>query len=283
MKIVFWSPVHRQSGMTSNILITALLCGMYDKKHCLITQTHFNYNNLEAPLVENNTKNAGDYFMDVGIDALIRRFKAEKINKQVIENCCISLPGTNISLLPGTAKTNRDAFEYEIGLIVPGLMREIEAYYDLVFVDVNPSMNGLSQKLMDDADLVVINLSQNIGMMNIFFHSFQAFMDSKLFYLFGNYDCNSKYNINNIRRKYKRINPANSGVIPYNTGFKDAQIESRVVEFVRRNLNCKSQSENYYFMMKSASAARKIWKAAGIRQANSVSPGKAKTCEGMRG
>lgn len=266
MKIVFWSPVHGQSASTSNTLIISLLAGIFMKKKCLLTQTHFNYNNLEAPLVQSNTKSDLDYFMDVGIDALVKRFKAERINYKIIENCCISLIDTNISLLPGTTKINREDFEDEIGLIAPGLIKEFDLFYDYVFVDANPSQNELSSKLMEDASLVVVNLSQNIGVVDMFFQSFRSEIKNKVFYLFGSYDCNSIYNINNIRRKYKEVTISNSGVIPYNTGFKDAQIGGRVIEFVRKNLNCNKSNSNYYFMMKSIAATEKIIKMAGKEQ-----------------
>ncbi len=266
MEIVFWSPVHGQSASTSNTLIFTLLSGIRDKKKCILTQTHFNYNNLEAPLVQSNSKSASEFFMDVGIDALVKRFKAERISQKTIENCCISLPKTIISLLPGTTKINREDFEDEIGLIAPRLIREVDKYYDLVIVDASPSRNDLSQKLMDDAAVVVVNLSQNIGVIDTFFHSFKPSINNRVFYLFGSYDCDSKYNINNIRKRYKEINVSNSGVIPYNTKFKDAQIESSVVEFVRKNINCSKLSDNNYFMMKSISATEKIIKLAGKKQ-----------------
>jgi hypothetical protein len=133
-------------------------------------------------------------------------------------------------------------------------------------VDANPAMNELSRKLMEEADITVINLSQNIGILDMFLNTFRESIDSKVFYLFGNYDSNSKYNIRNIRRKYKDITISNSGVIPYNTGYKDAQIESKVIEFLRKNLYHQKSSENCYFIMKSTSVAEKILKLAGMKQ-----------------
>jgi len=267
MKIVYWSPVHGQAGTTSNILATALITGMVYKKRCLLTQTHFNFNNLEAPLVGSNSKNAAsfEYFRDVGIDALVRSFKAAKLNKEVLENCCISLPNTNVSLLPGTSKNNKDSFEYEMDAVFLNLMRTIEDIMGVVFVDVSSGNNPLSFKIMNDSDLVVINLSQNMGMTDAFFTYYIELIHSKVFYLFGNYDGNSKYNINNIRRRYwKSITPMNSGVIPYNTAYLDAQCDGRVNEFIRENMGCGKNDQNQYFIKKVRKATEKIVKLAGI-------------------
>ena len=270
MKILYWSPVHGQAGTTSNILASSLIAGMEYKKKVLLTQTHFNYNNLEAPIVGSNSSNKAlrNYFREVGIDALVRCYKAARLDFETIENCCISLENTNMMLLPGTLKSNRESFEYEMENVMLGLLRAIENVCGLVMVDISSGSNNLSKNLILDADLTIVNLSQNMTVSDLYFNSFAEKMTDKVFYLFGSYDCKSKYNISNIRRKYpKVIKSNNSGVIPYCTGFLDAQCDGRVVEFIRDNLRCKKNDENYYFMMKAKSATEKILKMAGINMA----------------
>ncbi len=263
MKGVFWSPVHGQSATTSNLLALSLICGMKYKQNCLITQTHFNYNNLEAPLIERNSKSADGFFQDVGIDALVRNFKAERLSFETVENCCISLDNTKVRLLPGTTKTNREAFDYEVGKLLPTIFTQAHEFYDAMFIDCNPGMNELSKKLMEEADITIVNFSQNLEILDSYFKTAETLIPGKKFYLFGAYDMKSKYNINNIRRKYKQINRENSGVVPYNTAFKDAQVDSRVIEFIRKNLNSSIQGDNNYFITKTASAAHKILSLSG--------------------
>ncbi len=267
MKISFWSPVHGQSGTTSNILIISLLAGMLYKKSGILTQTQFNYNNLEAPLVGSNSKNTASYafFQDVGLDALIRYFKASRLTREIIENCCISLKNTNVSLLPGTSKNNRDYFDYEMETVLLNLIRSMEDWRDLIYIDVNSGSNLLSWKIIADSDLTVVNLSQNLSVVDHYFECFRDQIHSKIFYLFGNYDCNSKYNINNIRRRYhKEITIFNSGVIPYSTTYLDAQCDGKVIDFIRNNLLCGKDDENHYLMLKARGAARKILMMAGL-------------------
>lgn len=261
MKIVFWSPVHGQTSVTSNFLIIILICGMLHKKKSLITQTHFSFNNLEAPLIQSNSKENAAYFSDIGIDALIRNFKSEKIVKKTIENCSIPIENTNITLLPGTTKTNRNSFDYDMNKVTPSLLKVVEEYYEIVFVDASPSANSLSMNLIDDADLVVVNMGQNKNIIDLFNKEFKEKISSKVFYLFGSYDSNSKYNISNLRRIYKDIKLVNSGTIPYNTAFKDALIDSNVVNFVKKCIDNPNESEKY-FIKKSINAAEKILKLA---------------------
>ncbi|HHV13699.1 MAG TPA: hypothetical protein GXX75_25870 [Clostridiales bacterium] len=287
MKIVFWSPVHGQTGTTSNILALSLVSAVSYKRKCLVTQTHFNYNNLEAPLIERNSKASPDYFLDVGIDALVRNFKAERLNRSLVENCCIALGDTSLSLLPGTTKTNRESFDYAVGMAVPKVFLAMEQFYDCMFIDTNPGGKELSIKLMEDAELTVINLNQNLEIIDLYFRQYDKLIPGNKFFLFGAYDAESKYNINNLRKKYGGITKANSGVIPYNTAYKDAQADSRVVDFIKRNINVGNQNDNYYFMKKTVGAAGKILdmaeKKSGSRPGDSLEEKSRNRLEGKSG
>jgi len=266
LKITFWSPLHGQTATTSNMLAISLLTGMYYKKKTLITHTHFNFNNLEAPLVEINSKskNAENYFQGVGIDAILRNFKASLPDKEMLENCCISFPNTNVNLLPGTVKNIREAYENEMEMIAATLFEKIEKFTEVLFIDANSGNNPLSKKLIDISDLTVINLSQNMSVLDNYFSIFDSFVQGKVFYLFGNYDSRSKYNIKNIQRKYRQINSSNSGVIPYNVAFKDSLTDGKMIDFIRDNINCSKSEENYIFINKVRSAAERILLKTGM-------------------
>lgn len=266
MKITFWSPLHGQTATTSNMLAISLFTGMQFRKKTLITHTHFNFNNLEAPLVDINSKskNAESYFQGVGIDALLRNFKATEPDKEMLENCCISFPNTNINLLPGTVKNIKEAYENEMEMLAPTLFEKIEPFIDVMFLDVSSGNNQLSKKLIDVSDLTVVNLSQNMSVLDNYFSTYNSFIQGKVFYLFGNYESRSKYNVSNIRRKYKQISSKNSGVIPYNVAFKDAIADGKIINFIRDNINCTKSDENYNFIKKVGSAAEKMLLYAGM-------------------
>lgn len=210
-------------------------------------------------------KETSEYFMDVGLDALIRNYKAGKLDDDIIENCCISLPNTGIHLLPGTCKSNRESFEYEMNSVFVNLISVIEELGHIIFIDVSSGDNLITEKTIDVSDVVVINLSQNISIMDDFFKKYNKLIPRKTFYLIGNYDKNSKYNINNIRRRYhKYINLSNSGVIPYHTKYLDALCDGKVIEYLLENLSCDKRDENWYFINQIKNTTRKLMKMAGV-------------------
>ena len=68
MKVAFWSNVHGQTGVTSNVIALALMAAIEKKKVALL-QSHFVLNNMSKPLVGTDVN--PEEFRDTGIDALI--------------------------------------------------------------------------------------------------------------------------------------------------------------------------------------------------------------------
>ncbi|NLZ82582.1 MAG: hypothetical protein GX915_02845 [Clostridiales bacterium] len=267
MKIVYWSPYHGQAGTTSNMLINGVLSSILYKQKSILTHTHFTLNNLELPLVGSNAKNIDSrgYFQDVGIDALIRNYKSAILTQEDLYNCCISIPNTSLSLLPGTSKNNEVSFEYEMNKVLINILKSIEGMSDIVFIDVCSGNNPISLKIIEDSDITIVNLSQNQEVIYSYFSTYKDIHHGKQFYLLGNYDANSRYNLSNIRRRYhKFIKPNNSGVIPHNTGFLDSLNDGKVVEFIRDNISADRDDENYYFMSMAMEVSEKINNLIGI-------------------
>ena len=247
-KVIYWSPFHGQ-GQTSNLHATAFIMGLLYRKKVLLMQTHFCQNNLESPLVGRNVglHNNSDYelFDGVGLDLAVTYSIMKELKKDLLQKCCFTLPGTPILLLPGTVVKNKETFDRDISSNVARVINDADRCVDLVLIDVNSGEDKLSQQLISLADLIVVNLTQHRHVLDKFFTDYgDRFLDhDKVFYLFGDYDDNSSYNIYNCRRKYSRlINSKNSGVIPYCTQFMDAQNESKVISFMKKGLRKRKES-----------------------------------------
>lgn len=287
-KIVFWSPYHGQ-GQTSNLHAAALIMSLLHKKRVLLMQTHLYKNNLEFPLVGQNANSGekSDLFHDIGLDTAVTFSNMKKLNLKMLENCCLSFSNTSLLLLPGTGIRNRETFERDIGKSVINVIMDANACVDLVLIDANSGEDELSARLMSIADLIIINLTQRHYVLESFFDDYgEAFLHRKnVFYLFGDYDDNSVYNINNCREKYKKyIKRYNSGVIPYCTEYLDAQNECNVISFMREGLLVRSsktrelkrnfhdlfgigrydREETDYFFHRSRLAVEKIFRLLDI-------------------
>lgn len=245
-KILFWSPYHGL-GQTSNIHVTAAIISMLYKKSVLLMQTHFKCNNLESPLIgcsmDKGSEN-DELFQGIGLDMAVTYSNMSKLNRKNLESCCLTFPSSSLLLLPGSEIRNKETYDRDVGRSVNYLIRDADKLVDFVMIDANSGNDELSMKLIDLADLLVINLAQRRYVLERFFKEYGEYFLNKtnVFYLFGDYDDNSSYNINNFRRKYRKyINTGNSGVIPYCTKYMDVQNESDVLSFILKGLQSSSR------------------------------------------
>lgn len=259
LKIAFWSNVHGQTGTTSNLLAVALISTIDYKQKNIITQSHFNLNNLESPLIGTSATELREVFTDVGIDALARYIKYATLDEETVGNCCISLLNKQLNLLAGTTKNNKDIFESDMAKTIPQILTAVGLYHDLVFIDTNSGNNPLTNLVLEQADLVIVNISQNISIINDLFQNYKIDMEKSIF-LIGNYDDDSRYNMHNLKRKYREFNNKNLVVIPYNVNYLDAQSEGEVIKFFLKNLDCEKDDYNYRFISGVRQTTDKIMK-----------------------
>jgi hypothetical protein len=247
-------------------------------------QTHFKNNNLESPLVGFNVDkeiNNNEIFHGIGLDMAVTYSNMKRLTEKTLWSCCLT-PTKSLLLLPGTETRNRETYDRDIGRSVSHLIKDADEFVDFVMIDANSGNDELSIKLMDLADLIVINLTQRRYVLDKFFNDYgERFLDkANVFYLFGDYDDNSSYNINNCRMKYsKYIKRSNSEVMPYCTKYLDALNESNVIKFMQEGLKKKNnrgtqhllyyigkytrghgfdQEETDYFFHKSLLSAEKM-------------------------
>lgn len=261
MKIASWSAVHGISGVSSSLLAIAIYGTLRENTNCLITQINFKRNNLEYPVIGNMLKQY-DMYQDIGIDTLTRCIKAAPLDEETIYNASVSLLNNKFNLLPGTMKYNQDCYESEMLKIANHILNAAEKYYDLVYIDTNSGSNKLSQLVIEKSDLIIVNLNQNKEVIDAYFSEYD-FDSDKIFYLIGNYDNRSKNNLNNLRRRYKKMTSFNSAVIPYNTEFADALSGGCLIDFMKKNIAVKKPDKNTYFMENVSKATKKILKMAG--------------------
>ena len=117
--------------------------------------------------------------------------------------------------------------------------------------------NTLSSKIiLQEADLIVVNLSQNPYILEDFFENYRSLIDKSV-YLLGNYTPESKYTKGYILRKY-HIPRERIATIPYNVEFHDALNSGSVISFLNQNYQCKRKDENYYFIREVKRAVEMI-------------------------
>lgn len=277
MKIVFWSPVHGQTRQSSNMLAVALMLTMKQKRSTLITQTQYRMNDLEDAVIGRavTKKIREQFYQDMGIEAVGRCIKHKRLEKADLENCCIQvLMNSELMLLPGARSANYEIHYELLNEILLYVLRQAEQYFDYVLADTNPGADRISGQLLEAAEVVVVSLSQNLGVLDAFFENFpEELQGKKVFYLFGAYLEDSCYNLHNLRFRYRQLRRENSGVIPLNVGFMDAISAGKTVDFLEANLESEPGDTNYMFVSEVERVSEALLHLIGKRVAKNAEKG----------
>ena len=254
MNIAFWSPMHG-TGATSGLLAISIAYSELERKRILLTQTHYNLNNLEYPLLGDVGED--DFFRDTGIDAALRNFKSGNISEEQLADCTIKT-GKNLFLMAGTHASSKEGFENDmVKSMTIHILHMAGNYYDMVFTDTNSGYGDYSLNMLNSCDAVVVSLNQNLFMLDAFLKD-DRFKDKKMFYLFTDYDSKRKYNIKNISAKYKQIGKENSGLIPHSAHFADSVCDRKVYRFIADNIECDSDHADYDFFSQLKNTVEKL-------------------------
>lgn len=228
MIIAFWSDFHGQTGTTTNTISTATYIALkYDLK-VLLTHSQFSKSNMENAFFYGHQKESVLNFEDTGIDAMERLSKAGLLKTEDIHNYSRTLINDRLDLLTGSTSSIRRADEAEH---LVSILQTAKEAYNLIFVDVNAGMQtDVSSKILENADIIVVNLNQNVTILNNYFKEVcQNFKEKEIVLLLGNYNEVSKYSAKYIRNKYKY--KKDIYLVPYDTGLMDSINDQNVLNY----------------------------------------------------
>ena len=244
MKVAFWSPFHG-TGATANLLALSVAISELMDKKVLVTQTHYNMNNLEGPLL-GEVEDGEQFFRDTGLDAIMRFYKSGALTEEQVDNCSIKV-SKNLYLLAGTKASSRESYENRVVQdMVTHIITLIENYYDVVFVDTNSGDNEQSLKVISECDMVIVTMRQNRDMIESVLKD-EKLKGKKIYYLFGSYDPYSKYTLKNLRKLYKELTKENSGGLPHCTQYMDALADNKILKYIHSNLDADEDYADYDF------------------------------------
>ena len=256
MKIVFCNQYGGQTGTSANLACIASYFGLHRDDSVVMMQTLYDKNHLDEAFFQGNRQSVE--FGDCGIDTLTRMIKSERINKEMIYSCLMELIPKHLYLLPGTLWSNVDLYQNVITPALNYCMNAINQQFMLTIIDLGTITSNESNRILEQADVIVMNLSQN---QKVIQESISIFNASHVFYLIGNYDLYSKYNIQYIHRTY-HIPMNQIGIIPYNSMFRDAYSDGEVIKYLCQIEGATKEEINHEFSKQVKCTAEKLYEYA---------------------
>jgi len=254
MRIVFCANYNGQTGTTSNVSAIACSLAMQEKMKVYLMQTQFGNRGLDWAFLGQPVQ--AEEGQENGIDGLIRMIKSEPVTKEMLDSCSIGFLQNRLLMLPGSVEQEACMYEQMVKPMVVYCMNAAYMHYEMVLIDAGCWDLRKRQALFDYADVIVMNLSQNVQVLNDCY-AVDDIYRKKMFYLIGLYDAMSKYNVPWIRHRYK-IPKERLAVVPYNAMFRDAYSDGQVLKYITQIHLSTREEMNYDFEQQVMNAGKKI-------------------------
>lgn len=258
--IISWSPVHGQSATTSNIASLASVFSLNYHTSNLITHTQLTFSSLESLF---GKELIAEGFEDSGVVALERLAKSDLLKPEAVMDYTETIFKNRLDILGGSSKKSNSA---EQDKLMQLLLSVTNQAYDQVWIDAHSgTRNQLTNHLLANADLVLVNLPQNRFVLDRFFsgEDFPEILNNKNYIvLISSYDKDSSFNIRKIKRRYKIKHPIFP--IHYSHHYKDAANQLSLAEFFYRNRDISKDSPVYSFINSLNQVNKYIAKQTGF-------------------
>lgn len=257
LKIAFWSNGRGRACVTSNLACISVLSALdCPEDRTIIFENHRNIINLESTLFNHysnrEVKENYQYEVESGLGKVLRIVEqGEEITKERLYCQTRDYLGKRLFYLPSNDRSVQN-LEYYMEREAVRTMRFLEQHSDRVLVDTTAAPLVSSRKILQKADMVVVNLSQNLQFLEHFFRNYSS-IQKRAFYLVGNYDANSQLTRGEIMKRYN-ISGSRIGVIPHNVHFSDAISNGQIIPFLLKNYSSPAHAENHDFMVAAREA-----------------------------
>lgn len=268
-KIVFWSPEEGKTGCTHVAIAVSSLMGITHKTSSLLIDANSNAKKIASSYTMYEDLINANSFNDtnLGMNAIMRLIKSNKLSPDIIQNYSKPvLKGRLDILYSAIANTTTDARENLLSM--PLIAKNADEVYDLVFIDLPKTTTDDSAiRVMEQADIIVCVIPQEIEKLSNSLkkiNGIDSIKDKQKIFVLGDYESGSKYNIFNVKLKYKIPEPCY--VLPHNYLFTDACNDGNVLDYLYRNINAPAKDYNGDFILRTTEIVEEIVKILKIKE-----------------
>lgn len=273
MKIAFWGNALQKANVSAHLAAISMVTATCSPYRIVAFENHLCKPDLGTIYhgQQNNqvVREAGcNYYEGVGLEGMIRQMYRANTHGKPLSFYMNDIILEHLSYIPQNRIISRDLFDYEFNQSIGTLLNQIESYADLCMIDT--ASNSLTTKIiLEEADLIVVNFSQNISFLEEFFYQYSSLI-SKAVFLIGNCTSHSLLSYKRISKSFG-IPWHKICIIPRNEQFQEAFDNGNVAEFMKVNYGCKKDHDNYPFILAVKKATALILKELTYQDDRKVS------------
>lgn len=267
MRIAFWSE-QEEAGTTLNLAAVACAAVMHYPVSAVVLSGSYEDNNLERKLYPKEMNSwqqravaeENHYFVPNGLDLLLQKVGSQELTEQIIRQNMREVMSERLYCLPCGKKKYEEWWDKgELFHRMEQIERCLENQFDVVFVDCGCRKDDFSRKMLEQADVCVMNMCQEKELIGHYYRS-RIKLRGKVFFLVGNYFKESAYNRENLEKIY-RIDEKRIGAVPYNVHLQAAGLTGKAQGYVKSQLQ---KGRGLEFEQELTRSTRLIMQLAGI-------------------
>lgn len=262
MRVAFWG-MESECGTTSNLMALASFMACHSKLQVAMLQLEKEKQELKEFFSTRETelvKEKNDYFVLEGLDYLFSIAKQKKLTREQVFENMEPLIENRLYCMPTGSRRLYQFYPKETNEMLQQVISLLDACMDVTFIDCGNHMDGWTKQVIKEADLLVVNLKQTSASFDEFFLK-NGSLAAKVLYLVGNYQKESVYNKQNLRRIY-RIPKEHLAVIPFNPEFQQACEKGRLDKYMKGKKSLYGTEKRQYFMQELAATMQLLMRSA---------------------
>ena len=250
MKIAFWSNARGKCSTSSNLACIGVMNAILYGKESVIFENHINLSGISNYLEKKDTmgllREKNLYFNNIGMESLLKKIYTINKDKHIGRGYALSYADKHLYYIPTSGIVNSEVYTYELNNCVVDMMDRLEREFGCVMADASGDNNISTKVILEQADKIVVNLTQDKNIIDNFFENFSSIIH-KCVFIVSNYEPSGQIRDDYLVKKHG-VRREKVGIIPYSFELRDALLQGKLVEYISRNIACKRRDINFYLI-----------------------------------
>lgn len=260
MKVAFWENLRRGARETDDMAAISIMLSIHYHKKVILLDNGQESDSLERVFRGIHrfyyVKEDSNYIVHRhGMDQILNNLHITSDIQPLLAHSAVEVIQDYLYYVPESKVINHLAYDYELYHELTKIIRTYENISDFIMVRARNGNHLSTKHVLDEADLVMVELSQDFDELDEFFDNYSSIRHKAIF-VFSQYKLNS-ISIYQIMNKY-RIKKEQIVVITEHLPMSAACIGGNLVSYLKGNNNCSKGSEHYRCVRELRRAARMI-------------------------
>lgn len=245
MKVAFWNGISMSDNMANYVAAIGMILALEHNCKVVLSSNYISNRMMQdcfyRRMLEEGIAHPPYCFL-YGSPEYYGALWSMKRNRQ---NDILEVPMKGVTIVFPPDVAEKSMFYYSVP-------RDVLYLLDMAKCSISESKN-----VLDEAELVVVFLSQSETEIQKFFERFSSLVPKAIFVIVD-YQRDTENSCRKIKAKYG-INNDDIGIIPHNDAFENASEEGKLEQFILNGMHNTTEKCNYSFISNIRKLAKKIY------------------------